>query len=147
MPGTRLVVSGRILGASGVEPLEGATLDVWQADSAGHYDNDGVDDVARAAESGAYPFRLRGKLLTSRGGAFRLRTILPGRYRVGAQYRPAHLHVKVSAPGYLPVTTQLYFEDDPYNDVDPLVRRSLIMQLASTRDEKQARFDFVLAKT
>ena len=29
-------------------------------------------------------------------------------------WRPAHIHFTVSAPGLTPVTTQLYFADDPY---------------------------------
>src|SRR6187200_1764164 len=32
--------------------------------------------------------------------------------------RPAHMHVKVSAPGHELLTAQLYFPGDPHNDDD-----------------------------
>jgi protocatechuate 3,4-dioxygenase beta subunit len=142
MPGTRLVVSGRILGPDCAAPLDGATLDVWQADSDGHYDNDRHSPEA----SGTGPLRLRGKLAAGPEGAFRFRTVMPGRYRNGPQYRPAHVHVKVSAPGHAPLTTQLYFDGDPYNAIDPFIRKSLVMRMSSEGAERRARFDFVLTK-
>jgi protocatechuate 3,4-dioxygenase beta subunit len=89
---------------------------------------------------------LRGKLRADASGAFRVRTIVPGRYLNGAQYRPAHVHVKVSAPGFLPLTTQLYFPGDPYNAVDPFIVRSLIMRVADEGGLKRASFDFVLRR-
>src|ERR1700727_2504500 len=39
-PGTALVVSGRIWGIDSRRPLGGTTVDVWQANAAGHYDNE-----------------------------------------------------------------------------------------------------------
>lgn len=88
--------------------------------------------------------RLRGKLRTDAKGAFMARSVLPGRYLNGRRYRPAHIHVKVSAPGHAPLTTQLYFPDDPYNDGDPFIHRSLIVDLSRVRGDAAARFDFVL---
>jgi catechol 1,2-dioxygenase len=142
MPGTRLIVSGRILGPDCQTAVEGAALDVWQADSDGHYDN----DHHSLAAMGTGPFRLRAKLTAGAGGSFRFRTIIPGRYLNGPQYRPAHIHVKVTAAGHVPLTTQLYFEGDPHNAVDPFIRRSLVMRISSEAAEKQARFDIALAK-
>ena len=37
-------------------------------------------------------------------------------------WRPAHLHVKVSAPGHELLTAQLYFPGDPHNDDDIATR-------------------------
>ena len=62
------------------------------------------------------------------------------------KYRPAHVHVKVSAPGFLPLTTQLYFPGDPYNAVDPVIVRSLSMRVADEGGLKRASFDFVLRR-
>ncbi len=59
-------------------------------------------------------------------------------------YRPAHIHVKVSAPGHAPLTTQLYFPEDPYNAGDPFIDRSLIMEVSPDRNALGARYDFVL---
>jgi catechol 1,2-dioxygenase len=136
--GTSLVVGGRVLSADCRSPLAGAVLDVWQADGDGHYDNDGTMHLPKDR------FRLRGKLRTDDGGAFSVRTVWPGRYLNGRVYRPSHVHVKVSAAGHRPLTTQLYFPGDPYNDVDPFIRRSLIMDVSRDGSGQRAHYDFVL---
>lgn len=140
MPGTRLAVSGRVFsfGDECTVALGGALLDVWQANDEGRY-----DDSAGAVRPD--PFVLRGRLYTDASGSYEFRTIVPGRYLNGAQYRPAHIHVQLSAPGHRTLTTQLYFAGDPFNDVDSFIRRSLIMTLSDAPDgSKRARFDFVL---
>ncbi len=130
MKGTPLQVAGRVLDRD-CKPIAGARMEVWQADHAGAYDLKG--------------FRLRGHLELAEDAAYDVRTIIPGRYLNGDQYRPAHIHVKVAAPGYRPLTTQLYFEGDPYNGVDPWIRQTLIMKLARGADGLvAAQFDFVL---
>jgi protocatechuate 3,4-dioxygenase beta subunit len=129
MPGVRFRVSGRVLAPDCVSPLEGAVLDVWQADSQGVYDNTG--------------FTLRGKLLAGTLGAYAIATIVPGHYLNGSQYRPSHIHVRISAPGFEQLTTQLYFEGDPYNGIDPFIKPSLVMQVS----EGAAEFDFVLRRS
>ena len=136
--GVRVEVSGRVLNTD-CEPLTNALIDLWQADHTGDYDNDGVDDPPDNA------FILRGRLNTDSEGKYTFRTIIPGHYLNGANYRPAHIHVRVSADGYAMLTTQLYFEGDPYNDIDPFIEDSLIMPLSDAGDEKRASFDFVLA--
>ncbi len=136
MAGTRLVLRGRVTGPA-CEPVPRAVLDVWQADHAGRYDNDG-----HAGDR----LVLRGKLEAAADGSFELRTIIPGRYLNGAQYRPAHVHFKVSAPGFAPLTTQLYFEGDPYNAVDPFIKSPLVMHLGDEAGRKAARFDFSLRR-
>ena len=88
--------------------------------------------------------RLRGKVRVDGEGAFTFRSVVPGRYLNGATYRPAHVHVKVSAPGHAPLTTQLYFPDDPYNAKDPFIDRSLIMDVSRSVAAVSAHYDFVL---
>lgn len=130
MLGTRLSLSGRVYSAD-CTALAGALLDFWLADDAGAYDEEGFD--------------LRGHQYAGADGAYSLESIIPGHYLNGNTYRPAHIHVKVSAPGFPELTTQLYFEGDPYNAGDPFIRDSLIMPLADTNSGKAAVFDFVLA--
>ena len=133
MGGQRLVVRGRVLGVGGAcAGLGGAVLDVWQADDAGGYDNDG--------------YRLRGKVVAGSDGAYELTTILPGRYLNGPQYRPRHVHVIVGAPGHVALTTQLYFDGDPYNALDSMFKPELVMHPATDASSGLlvARFDFVL---
>jgi protocatechuate 3,4-dioxygenase beta subunit len=135
--GAAFTLSGRVLSLDCKTPLAGAELDIWQADGQGRYDNDGTFG-ARAA------LRLRGKVRTDARGAFDIKTIVPGRYLNGSQYRPAHIHFKVSAAGHQPLTTQLYFPDDPYNRVDPFIKQTLVMDVASGASGKLGQFDFVL---
>lgn len=138
--GVPLVLRGRVYGVGCASPLLDAELDVWQADAEGRYDDDGTLSVPPEA------YRLRGKVKVDAAGAYEVRTIVPGHYLNGAQYRPAHLHVKVRASGHRLLTTQLYFEGDPYNGIDPFIEASLIMALTDGEGgAKHARFDFVLA--
>lgn len=130
LEGYAIELSGRVLTAVTCEPLAGATLDLWQADDAGAYDNEG--------------FTLRGKVVTDAEGRYAVQTIVPGNYRNGAQYRPAHIHVKVSAPGHAPLTTQLYFPDDPYNEIDPWFDERLLVTMSPGEGIDFARFDFAL---
>jgi catechol 1,2-dioxygenase len=136
--GVALMITGRVLSQDCKTPLGEVLMDVWQADAAGRYDNDGTFG------RGATPLRLRGRLVTDASGAYSIRTILPGRYLNGSTYRPAHVHVKLSARGHQPITTQLYFPDDPYNAGDPFIRKSLIMQTQTKPDGVQAHYEFVL---
>jgi protocatechuate 3,4-dioxygenase beta subunit len=104
LSGVRLALVGKIVDAS-CRPIEGAIIDFWQADDDGAYDNAG--------------FTLRGHQIVGEDGRYALSTIVPGRYLNGSQYRPAHLHCKIYIDGRAVLTTQLYFEDDPYNGIDP----------------------------
>jgi len=138
--GTPLVLAGRVLAPDCRTPLRHAVLDVWQADAEGHYDNDAaMEHIAREV------FRLRGRLRTDARGRYELRTILPGHYLNGPTYRPAHIHVKVGARGHALLTTQLYFDRDPYNEADAFFLPSLVLDMHEAQRGKRARFDFVLA--
>ena len=129
-PGERLVLGGTVR-TTRCEPLANATLDVWHADARGAYDNDGWGH--------------RGRMTTDKLGRWRLESIVPGRYLNGRRYRPTHVHVKLRAAGHRELTTQLYFEGDPYNDGDDFIVSSLIMKHTKKDGARRASFDFVLA--
>ncbi|HEY5950917.1 MAG TPA: hypothetical protein VIV40_35735 [Kofleriaceae bacterium] len=129
-PGERLVIAGTVL-STDCTPLAGAELDIWHADARGGYDLDG--------------YHFRGALVTDEHGRYELRTIVPGRYLNGDRYRPAHVHVKLRAKSHRTLTTQLYFAGDPYNDGDPFIVESLILQTKRLGDTRRAAFDFVIA--
>jgi len=96
------------------QPIEGAVVEIWQANGDGDYDRGGD--------------RFRGQLRTgAQYGEFQIHTVRPGRYLNGPTYRPAHIHVKIHANGHAPLTTQLYFPGDPYNDSDPWFRSDLLL--------------------
>ena len=129
--GTHVEVSGAVLDTA-CQPITNALIDVWQADNAGDYDN----------TSDAYI--LRGRLYADASGQYAFTTIHPGHYPNGGTYRPAHIHVKVSAEGYKDLTTQLYFAGDQYNDGDPFIVDSLIMDVIENAGTEQCLFNFVL---
>lgn len=128
--GTKLTLSGRVLSRK-CAPIAGARIEIWHADHEGAYDNRG--------------FSFRAKLACDAQGAFAVESIIPGRYLNGERYRPAHLHLKIAAQGFRPLTTQLYFQGDPYNHGDPFIRQSLVMSLSDTPWGKAAAYDIVLS--
>ena len=138
----RVVVRGRVVKGPECTPLAGAVVDVWQANSKGRYDNDDLKNQPKADD-----FRLRGKVRCDDEGLFKFLTIMPGQYKIGPKrWRPAHLHVKVSAKGYDTLTTQLYFIGNPHNKKDPGFDSA--RALSPKKDEDGvllASYEFVLA--
>lgn len=102
--GERIIISGRVLNLDCSEVIPNAAIDIWHADTTGAYDNSG--------------FNMRGKTYTNEQGFYLFETIKPGHYLNGASFRPAHIHIKVTPPNYPTITTQLYFEGDPYIAAD-----------------------------
>jgi catechol 1,2-dioxygenase len=118
------------------KPVPGALLDIWQADADAEYSciHEGVPD-----------YNLRGRFHANDNGEFVLRTIVPAPYEIPKSgptgrllnaagwhaWRPAHLHWKVSADGYQPITTQLYFKGGDWldSDVASAVKPDLIILL------------------
>jgi hypothetical protein len=100
-PGLPLAVSGGVFGARG-EALPEAVVEVWHTDHRGLYDLDG--------------YRYRARLKPGPDGAYGFDSIVPGHYpdRVCQ-----HVHYLVTAPGYRPLVTQLYFATDPVFEGDP----------------------------
>ena len=141
-PGDPIVIAGRVIDAETCKPIKGATVDVWQANAAGRYDN---DDPKHPPDPDK--FHLRGQMKTDKDGRYRFSTVLPANYSGGGVgMRAKHIHYIVSCPGYVPLTTQCYFEGDKYNESDRLVKSSLIIGLADKKKHKEGTFDIVLAK-
>src|SRR5262245_2198366 len=130
-PGEPLVVSGIVRGPGRV-PLANAVVDVWQCDSHGVYDN---DDPA----TDPHPYHLRGKFKTDAQGRYTFATVMPKPYKVSEEHtRPAHIHFKVSAEGHELLTTQLYFEGDPFLKDEP-VKKVLIKKAVRHSDAEETR--------
>jgi catechol 1,2-dioxygenase len=121
-PGTPLTWEGTITSTDGT-PIDGAKLDVWHCDDLGLYSQ---------FSEGQPEWNLRGTLTVGADGRFTVRTIKPQPYQIPTDgscgrlidaagwhaWRPAHVHVKVSAPGHELLTAQLYFPGDQHNDDD-----------------------------
>jgi protocatechuate 3,4-dioxygenase beta subunit len=124
MPGTRIALTGFILTRS-CRPLADVLVEIWHADDAGNYDNEG--------------YRLRGHQFTGADGTYRFDTIVPGLY----PGRTRHFHLKFQASGQPVLTTQFYFPGEPANERDRIFRPELLMEIADGAG-KVARFDTVL---
>jgi len=97
-PGERMIISGRVLNLDCNEFIPNAIVDVWHASDAGQYDNSG--------------YNLRGYTSSNDQGFYLFETVKPGKYLNGNKFRPAHIHFKITPPGFPQLTTQLYFEGD-----------------------------------
>lgn len=151
-PGTPLVLAGRVTGTDGT-PLPGATVDIWHTDDEGWYS--GFSDKPPAGN-------LRGVVACDEQGRFEIHTRRPAPYTIPldgptgklttiagwSPWRPAHLHLLVSAPGHRTVTTQLFFTGDPYldSDVASATKPELVLDPQPTGDGDGVRsdHDFVL---
>lgn len=145
-PGPRLTFQGRVLGLDG-EPINRAELDVWQTASNGLYDVQDPDQT---------PMNLRGKFTTGVDGSYSFESVRPVAYpipddgptgnmlRAGGRHnwRPAHTHFVVAAPGRKTVITHLFDKGSDYLDSDTVfgVRNSLVVDMSGDTVD----YDFVL---
>lgn len=121
-----LSVTGHVTDAAG-RPVACA-LDIWQADAAGVYDNEG--------------YKLRGVIDVGIDGSFAFETVVPGDYEIGPnEYRCAHVHAKVWREGRCVLTTQLYFSGDENNESDHWFDPSRVVGGVT---DNHGEFDFVL---
>ncbi|SEA98762.1 dioxygenase [Variovorax sp. YR216] len=124
---------GRVTDCDG-QPLAGALLDVWSGDGHGKY------DVQLSSEPS---MQARGRFRTDAQGRYWFWSIRPNYYPIPDDgpvgdmmratdrsiYRPGHLHMQVSAPGYVTLTTQVFVGGSPYIDADAVFgkRDSLVV--------------------
>ncbi|RVW00881.1 protocatechuate 3,4-dioxygenase subunit beta [Rhodococcus spongiicola] len=153
--GERLIVHGYVRDEFG-NPVSGALVEVWQANSGGRYRHKKDQYLAPIDPN----FGGCGRMLTDRNGYYVFRTIKPGPYpwpNNTNSWRPAHIHMSLSADGWAQrLITQLYFEGDPLIERCPIVRtvptveqvRSLIAQEDPANhvpfDARTYRFDVTL---
>lgn len=150
--GTPLLFQGTVTDLDG-SPLPDAQVELWHADDDGYYSQ---------FAPGIPEWNLRGTVLTGPDGGFAFHTIKPAPYQIPTDgacgtliaaagwhaWRPAHLHLKVSAPGKQLVTTQLYFEGGDYVDTDvaQAVKPELVLRPtpADSGTGEQVSYDFPL---
>jgi protocatechuate 3,4-dioxygenase beta subunit len=116
-------------------PIAGATLDVWQ----------NADDMLYAVQNrDSPPGNLRGIFRTREDGSFAFLGVRPTDYPIPADgpvgqlltrtgrhpWRPAHIHLIVSAPGYQSVATHIFDADSRYLTSDAVfaVKSSLVQR-------------------
>lgn len=123
--GPALSVRGLVRDLDG-QPVPGATVETWQANSEGFYENQQPDQQPE--------FNLRGIFTTDADGGFRYRTVRPSGYAVPCDgpvgqmlgslgfplRRPAHLHFLIKADGFETISTHVYDSGDPHLGQDAL---------------------------
>lgn len=134
-PGLPMLLEGRVLDLAG-QPLAGAIVDVWHANTQGLYS---YFDSSQSA------FNLRRRIVTDAQGRYRAHSIVPSGYGCPADgptqacldqlgrhgQRPAHIHFFISAPGYRHLTTQINLAGDEYlwDDFAHATREGLVGEL------------------
>jgi protocatechuate 3,4-dioxygenase alpha subunit len=116
--GERVRIEGRVLDADG-RPVNDASVETWQANSHGKYAS--PEDTQQKPVEPA--FRGYGRSLTDDAGAFRFRTIKPGRVPgPDGKLQAPHITVTIFMRGLLKqLQTRIYFPDDPANADDPVL--------------------------
>ena len=95
-------------------PVDGARVEIWQADNGGVYRHPGDEGKPDKRFQGF------GTMVTNRAGMYHFRTLRPVPYTG----RTPHIHYRVSAPGFDRLTTQLYVaEESERNSRDVLYKR------------------------
>ena len=163
--GEDLIVSGSVRDTDG-KPINGAVLDVWQANDEGFYD---------VQQKGIQPdLNLRGVFRTGADGRYWFRAVKPRYYPIPNDgpvgkllealgrhpYRPAHLHFILRADGFGTLVTHIFDPDDRYINSDAVfaVKKSLLAEFKKIDDSQRAKalsfsnpfwevaYDFVLAR-
>jgi catechol 1,2-dioxygenase len=153
-PGTPMILAGRVTSTDG-SPLADATVDIWHTDDEGWYSG-----FAAKPPAG----NLRGVVAVADDGSYEIHTRRPAPYTIPldgptglmtqaagwSPWRPAHIHLLVSAPGHRTLTTQLFFTGDEYlgNDVASADKPELTLDPQPTGNGTEIRSDrdFVLER-
>jgi protocatechuate 3,4-dioxygenase beta subunit len=147
--GQVLNVMGRVLNVAG-DPVRDATVEIWQANSYGRYTHPSDSNPAPLDPN----FDGSAVVTTDGQGRYHFKTIKPAAYPAGPDLiRPAHIHFQVSGRQDR-LVTQMYFENDPYNEKDPFLNSAGRRELLITKlldpspelesDSKMVIFNMVL---
>lgn len=152
-----ITIHGQVTDKQG-NPIPGARVEVWQTDEHGLYD---------LQKNGGAAMDMRGNFTCDDQGRYHFRTVRPLGYSipldgpvgrlVQAQsrhgFRPSHVHILISAPGYRELVTALYFGDDDHIGSDTVfgVSKSLVVQAGNDPDSpipglQSVRYDFQLGR-
>ncbi len=142
--GEPAVVMGCVLSTDGT-PIPGALLDIWETNENGLYEQQDPDQP---------DMNLRGKFHTDSEGRYYFVGIKPVSYSIPDDgpvgqllrslgrhpFRPAHIHLLISAEGFVPVTTHLFVKGDPYLDSDAVfgTKDSLVVDFIRHDSEEEA---------
>ena len=138
--GTPVALSGIVRHDDCSTPYQNAKVELWHCDVNGVYDNQSPE------------FRYRGTTFTNDKGLYSFQTIFPVAYGGEGFMRPAHYHLVITADGYQPLVTQLYFKgdthikDDIYASSPKAAKRILDVEKLNDGSIK-IRYDVGMSKT
>lgn len=112
--GTIVYLRGRVLNQKG-EPVEGARVEIWQANSHGRYGHPSEANPAPLDPN----FQGYAVETTDAQGRFHFKTVKPGAYSAGAMKRTPHIHFMVTGKHDF-LVTQMYFPGEALNDSDAI---------------------------
>ena len=137
--GTPVELSGIIKHDDCTTPYKKAKVELWHCSGLGEYDNTSDE------------YRYRGTTFTDENGNYSFNTILPVPYLAAPDYwRPAHFHLMITAEGYQPLVTQLYFSGDAHISGDPYAaspnsKRRILDVQTKPDGSKRVSFDVSMA--
>ncbi|KAK5993048.1 Catechol 1,2-dioxygenase [Cladobotryum mycophilum] len=139
---------GRVTCTETGKPLAGASVDVWQASTNGLYEQQDDNQV---------DCNLRGKFITDSEGRYSFYCLRPTPYPIPDdgpagqllklmdrhEYRPAHIHLIVTAEGFKPLTTQIFDKDSKYLEDDSVfaVKEGLTVEFTPRKNDPEAQLE------
>jgi protocatechuate 3,4-dioxygenase beta subunit len=147
--GQIIEISGRVLNLDG-EPVAGAPIIIWQANSFGRYAH--PNDVNPAPlDPNFVGFT---EIESNHAGTYRLRTVKPGAYPTSSgSVRAPHIHFEVHGV-FERLVTQMYFPGEPLNASDRFLMSVTQPELLIATSAKRSRgqrsavftFDIILCR-
>jgi protocatechuate 3,4-dioxygenase beta subunit len=96
-------------------PVEGASIEIWQADTTGKYKWEKWGELKSPAPS----FAGSGQAITNNLGEYQFLTVFPSPYG----NRAPHIHFRVTHPDFSTLNTEVFFAEDRRNLRDPNLNR------------------------
>jgi len=118
--GKKIRLHGRVLDEA-CEPVEGATIEIWQADTNGRYRHE-RDNRSVPVDPA---FQGWGEAKSDADGRYGFKTVKPAPYPTGAEgsdMRAPHIHVRAVSPEHHELITQMFFEGEPLNETDGVIQ-------------------------
>ncbi|KAM0753952.1 Intradiol ring-cleavage dioxygenase [Meredithblackwellia eburnea MCA 4105] len=143
--GEPMWVSGRVTDMQG-KGVGGCVIETWETDEEGFYDTQ---------YEGRVEPDCRGKITTAPDGTYEFQAVLPVIYPIPSDgpvgallrklnrhvFRPSHLHMTFTKPGFEHLVTALYFPGDKYLSSDAVfgVKSSLVTEVTEIHDDELAK--------
>ena len=146
--GDQTWMHGTVSDAQTGQPIENASIDVWETAPNGMYEQQDEEQV---------DMNLRGIFTTKSDGLYNFYCLRPTTYSIPVDgpagkllqlldrhtMRPAHLHFMMTAPGYKTIITELFDRRDPHVHDDSVfaVKESLVVDFVPRHEDPKARFE------